>query len=163
MIVVSNSTPLIALNAINSLDLLFSLYAHIHIPEAVHQEVVVAGSGRAGASAVSAATWIERYTITDQHAVSNLRKTRRLHSGESEAIILAVELSSDLILLDDRIARRVARQHNLSIIGTIGIILLAKDVGLTAAAKPLLDGLLNAGIYIDAALYERAMRLADES
>jgi len=48
MIVVSNATPLIALTAIGSLDLLANLFVEVHLPDAVYEEVVVAGAGKAG-------------------------------------------------------------------------------------------------------------------
>ena len=158
---VSNSTSLIALNAIGSRALLTSLYGSIHIPEAVYNEVV-SGAGRAGASAVASAKWITRHTVVDQPAITSLKINNHLATGESEAIVLAGEMGADLILLDDRAARRVARQHNLSIIGTVGILLQAKDQQMIPAVKPLLDSLISAGIYLDATLYQQALRLAGE-
>lgn len=163
MIVVSNSTPLISLDAINSLALLPLLYNEVHIPEAVYREVVTAGAGKAGAVAVSTAAWIKCHHVTDRSAIADLEKNWRLHPGESEAIILAQELNAGLLLLDDRLARRVARQHlSLPVVGTIGIFLLAKDTNLISTIRPSLDGLLDAGIYLDSNLYREALRLAGE-
>jgi predicted nucleic acid-binding protein len=58
LIVVSNSSPLIALSIVNSLDLLHALYGTIYIPEAVFHEVVIRGAGRPGATAVANTAWI---------------------------------------------------------------------------------------------------------
>lgn len=163
MIIVSDSTPLIALDAINSLDLLSSLYTNIHIPEAVYHEVAIAGAGRTGATVVSAAPWIKCHQVTDRSAVIELQNEWRLHLGETEAIVLAQELHAERVLLDDRIARRVARQRlGLPVVGTIGVLLLAKDANLIPTIRPALDDLLNAGIYLDSNLYREALRLAGE-
>ena len=70
MIVVSNATPLVALNAIGSLDLLANLFIEVHLPNAVYEEVVVAGAGRAGADAVAHAAWIVRRSVTNRNAIN---------------------------------------------------------------------------------------------
>jgi predicted nucleic acid-binding protein len=46
-------------------------------------------------------------------------------TGEVEAISLALELKADLLLADDRKARRIALQHGLVITGAVGVLELA--------------------------------------
>jgi uncharacterized protein len=162
MIVVSNSTPLIALAAVGSLDLLTNLFVEVYLPIAVYEEIVVAGAGKPGAQAIANAAWIVRRSVTNQSAISALMSNNPLDAGESEAIVLAQELSADFVLLDDRIARRAAQCLNLNVIGTVGVLLLAKDKGFVQAVKPLLDALLQAGIYLDNSLYQSALKLAGE-
>lgn len=162
MIVVSNSSPLIGLSAINLLDLLSSLYETVHIPQAVYEEVVVTGKGRPGSNEVAAATWIKRHTVTDRPAVIQLMNTRRLQVGESEAMILAKELKATRIILDDGSARRYAREQNLPIIGTWGVLLLAKDKKLIHSVRMPMDGLVAAGLYIDPLLYRAILQSAGE-
>ena len=48
---------------------------------------------------------------------------RDLHQGVSEVIALAVELSADKILLDEKEARQITRALGLSITGILGILL----------------------------------------
>ncbi|MFN2456338.1 MAG: DUF3368 domain-containing protein, partial [Pyrinomonadaceae bacterium] len=100
-------SPLIGLAAIGLFDLFDALYGKIHIPEAVYQEVVVTGVGRPGSKEVQSAPWIIRHKVTDQQAVTQLL-AKGLDQGESEAIIAAQELNAELIILDDREARRYA-------------------------------------------------------
>jgi len=45
-----------------------------------------------------------------------------LDAGEREAILLAQELSADLILVDDKQARQAAIDFAINITGTIGIL-----------------------------------------
>ncbi len=54
--------------------------------------------------------------------------SHNLHSGESEAIVLALECGYKVIL-DDSKAREVALSSGLKIIGTLGILKLLKKMG----------------------------------
>src|SRR5690348_1227351 len=99
MSVVSNSSPLIALATIDSLDLLQALYGEIHIPEEVFTEVVIRGAGRPGASEVAGAGWIVRHAVVNRLVVAQLLESG-IDAGESEAIALATEVSARLLILD---------------------------------------------------------------
>ncbi len=85
-----------------------------------------------------------------------------LGGGESEAISLALELSAQLIILDDRPARRLAKALGLPVIGTLGALLLAKQKGLLPAIKPEMDALVNFGFRISQDLYDRVLGDAGE-
>ena len=87
-----------------------------------------------------------------------------LHLGEAEAIVLALEISEPVVvLLDDRAARREARRHGLTVRGTAGLILQAKEAGLIPAVHPVLMELREAGLYLSEGLYERLLAAANES
>jgi hypothetical protein len=162
MSVVSNSTPLISLAAIGALDLLEQFYVTIVVPQAVHHEVVVAGAGKTGAQAVANAAWIQVQTVKNTQAVGVLMSVNKLDRGESEAIVLMQEINGSLILLDDQDARRVAQQSNLPMIGTVGVLLLAKQRGLITLVRPQLDALIAADVFLDSSLYNLACQLAGE-
>ena len=161
MTVVSNASPLIALSAINHLDLLPALYGIVYIPEAVYQEVVVQGAGRPGAAEVANAAWMIRRTIMDKQDSTQL-VSAGLDAGESESIVLATELRATLLILDERGARKIARQRNLPLTGTVGVLVAAKDASLVAEIKPLLEQLMVAGIYINPDVMNDGLRLAGE-
>ena len=55
---VINAGPLVGLSMAGQHDLLPALFTEFWIPEAVYQEVVVAGLGRPGADALSDSRWI---------------------------------------------------------------------------------------------------------
>lgn len=123
MKVISNSSPLINFGTLGRLDILRTLYGNLFIPEAVYHEVVVVGQRHPGAAAVREATWIVQEAVTNIPAVMFLHDLGR---GEAEAIILAVEHPGSLVILDDRRGRLVASSLGLTMIGTLGILLIAK-------------------------------------
>ena len=123
MIVISNSSPLIALAKVGLLGLLKALFGEVIIPRAVWAEVVEHGGGRPGSEEVARADWIRMRSVSNRLAVDILR--RELGPGEAEAIVLAKELGADLVLVDDERAREIARSLGLRIAGTIALLLMA--------------------------------------
>jgi uncharacterized protein len=107
VIVVSNSSPLIALARIGRLNLLASFYKLILIPAEVQHEVTVAGRGLPGAEEVRKAHWIEVAPQKSATDPSLAQACQSLGAGERGAILLAKSLEADLVLLDDWKARRV--------------------------------------------------------
>lgn len=63
-VVVSNTTPLIALSLVDQLPILRELYREVLIPPAVHKEVV-RGGGRAGAAELKGSAWIRVVELRD--------------------------------------------------------------------------------------------------
>lgn len=152
MIVVSNTSPLIALSAIDRLDLLRDLYSEIWIPEAVRQEAVGTGLGRPGAE-IQTVSWVAVRPVEGEFLPRALAV--ELDRGETEAIALAVESRADVLLIDERRGRKVAGRFGLNVLGVLGVLI--------EAVGPLLDELLaKAGFRISAALRQRAVEEAGE-
>ncbi|MBU1148150.1 MAG: DUF3368 domain-containing protein [Candidatus Omnitrophica bacterium] len=157
MNVVSNASPLINMACIGKLNLLRELYGELFIPKAVWNEVVVEGKGQPGADEIKSATWIKTQPVTDLSLVHALRQ--ELDAGEAEAIVLALEMQAELLLMDERIGREVARHFGLRFTGLISVLVEGKGKGLMSAVKPQLDALRNmAGFRISATLYERVLQ-----
>ena len=161
MIVVSNTSPIINLAAIKQLELLQYLFGRIIIPQAVYHEIAVRGYAQAGATEVQTYRWFERNQVQDMALVRRLEQ--QLDTGEAEAIALAIELQADLLLLDERRGRSIAKQYGLTVTGLLGILVMAKQKGYTPAVKPLLHDLRTiAGFWIDQELYTRVLASAGE-
>lgn len=161
MTVISNSSPLIALSRIGRLDLLLQLYGEITVPEGVAQEVINNGAGQPGAEEVCMADWIITAQVGNQQFVGSLR--RDLGKGEAEAITLAVDLKADLLILDDLLARQVAETLGLNVVGTVGVLVEARQKGMLSEIKPCLDDLIDlAGFRISGELYSRVLEEAGE-
>lgn len=148
-IAVTNSSCLIALEKIGHLDLLAKSFAKVAIPPAVQNEF----SHEVG--------WLVVKPVQNQAVVRTLRT--QLDNGESEAIALAMEEGENVFLvLDDKKARRIAKQLGLRVIGTIGLLLRAKKKGIISEIKPILDALQEVDFRIAQPLYDKALTLAKE-
>lgn len=161
MIVVADAGPLIALAQIGHVALLESLYGRLHISPAVRDEVTISGHGHPGSAEIAGASWIEVVLPQDRTAVALLRE--RLDLGESEAIVLAIELHADLLLMDEARGRRIAEARGLKKTGTIGTLIIAKKRGLIPAVSPLLDELVARGFRMSEELYRSTRVLAGET
>lgn len=157
MIVVSDSSPLIALARIGRLNVLASLFQRILIPTEVHHEVTVAGRGLPGAEEVIRARWIEigvPHRPTDQL----LEQTcEGLGAGERGAIVLAKSLTADLTLLDESRARRIAQKQGLSVVGCLGVLETGARQGLIPDLREVYMALLRQGIRFDLKLLQDSL------
>ena len=161
MIIVSNTSPIINLAAVGQLELLRQLYGKIIIPQAVYHEIVIVGAKQPGATQVETFDWIETNQVTDRAMVASLQL--EVDEGEAEAIVLAVELGADLLLLDERRGRTVASRLGLKFIGLLGTLIQAKHKGLILAIKPILDDLIGkSGFWVSHKLYDRVLQAAGE-
>ena len=160
-LVVSNSGPLITLATIGRLDLLKSLFERIAVPQAVYEEVVIQGQGEPGSKEVAEAEWIHTVPVQDRLAVNLLQES--LDMGESEAIVLGQELNARYILLDDALARRKADLIGLSVVGTLGVLLMARKAGLVPAVKPILDDLMQTDFRMSERVCEAVLAKAGEA
>ena len=146
---ICNSSCLIVLDAIGRLDLLQQLLGTITIPAAV---VVEFGS--------PLPEWISAEPVRNSATVKSLEL--QLGPGESEAIALAGELSADRIILDDKKARRIARQLNLPVTGTVALMIQAKQHGLIDSLSDALGQLTAVGFFLSDSLAAAALRQVGE-
>lgn len=161
MIVVSNTTPLIGLAIIRRFDLLRQLFGAVHIARAVYDEAVTFGREQGGARReVSTATWIQTVSVQERLAVDVLLD--ELDLGEAETIVLARELRADWVLMDERKGRRKLTQLGFNKIGTVGILLRAKQLRLVDAIRPELEQLSQFGFSLSQTVIDDALRQAHE-
>jgi len=164
LIVVSDSSPLMNLAGIGRLYLVHEQFGKVIIPASVWDEIVLNSATLPGASEIREAYdagWISR-ARPDNTAVVDLLGLG-LHRGEAEAIALAIELHSSLILLDDADARLAATALGLRKTGVIGILIKAKADGKIESLRRELDALMDRmGFYIDDGLYRQALSSCGE-
>lgn len=86
-----------------------------------------------------------------------------LDRGEAEVLALAQELPVDLVILDERLARRHARHLGLPLTGTLGVLLRAKQAQYIPALRPLIAAIREGGIWLSDTLVAEALRLAGET
>lgn len=158
--VISNSSPIIHLAKIERLGLLKEYFQIITIPKAVYTECISEGKDREEVQLIKDAEWIKMLQVKDQKFVKLLRSS--IDDGEAEAIALHLEISGDLILLDDFEAREKARLYGLKITGTVGILLRAKLDGKICSLKEDFDRLKVTGFRISDKLEKKLLKEANE-
>ena len=101
-----------------------------------------------------------RKVVPDPDDVSLMRA--RLHEGEVEAIMLARSIGSDLVILDDNAAKKVAKHLGMGVTGTLGVIVRAKQKGYLDEVAPVLDELDAIGFYASERIKALALSRAGE-
>lgn len=138
MIVISDTTTITNLIHIDKLNLLKDLYTEIIVPKEVYEELAKLPHQK---EIVSSQDWIIHSEISDIDLYEKLVKD--LDKGESEAITLAIEKQADLLIIDERKGRKIAKSYGLKIIGLLGILIVSKQKGLIPALKPVLEKLVH--------------------
>ena len=160
MIVISDTSPISNLATIGQIDLLRQIYGEVIIPEMVYQEIINGGVTEPATLAVQSLEWIKTGSVNNLNLVRNLQG--KLDPGEAEAIVLALELNAELLIVDERKGRKQATSLGLKITGTLGVLFRAKQLGLILSVKPLLDELINSGFWVSSEIYQQALALVGE-
>ncbi len=155
-VAVSNSGPLIHLTIVGLLELFFKLYDVILIPQSVYNEIVVKGKeeGHSDAIILEQAISNEKIKVKKVKADTQKISTSKLHQGEINAILLALQSGVEIILLDDEEARIFARNLKIKVKGTLGILielLKQKFLKLEEALKYLKK--INTVMYLSSDVY----------
>jgi predicted nucleic acid-binding protein len=164
VIVVSDTSPITNLAAINQLNLLQQLYSHLIIPKAVYNEMVKVDQLVPGAVEVQTLRWIQTQAVADSQQIVAIQLSQEnIDIGEAEAIVLALELKTDLLLMDERRGRTVATSYGLNVTGLLGVLLQAKRNSIIPAVKPVMDQLIEqVDFRVSSQLYAIILQSADE-
>jgi predicted nucleic acid-binding protein len=158
MIIVSDSSPLLALAICDKLDLPGALFGKVYIPRAVFEEI--SKPGKTNAEKLEAWGRDKILEVKDKNLAGAINVV--LDKGESEAIALYRETGADRLLIDERAGRKYAETYGVNIIGTLGILLQAKQKGLIPSITPYVNKLKKSNIRISDELYNRILTLAGE-
>lgn len=158
--VIVNSTPLIALSNVDKLEVLKMMYGEIIIPRAVYKEISAKPDSISKKMVEEARGWIKVENIENEMAKIMFKS--QLHDGEVEVMILAKEKNADLVIIDDNNARKYAKYLELTLTGTLGVLIKAKQEGYISEISPLIDGLARSGIYLSKTLIDKCLEQAGE-
>ena len=160
LIIVSDASPIRALDHVGLLSLCGDLYGTVIVPEAVRLELL---RPTLTCAAIDIRNQSGFKVQIPSATPTALGVPADLDPGESEAIALAIELRADLVLMDERKATQAARQMGLATIGVIGILLEAKQRGLVGGVMPVVDQLVTElNFFVSPALRLRVAQLAGE-
>ncbi len=158
MIIIADSSPLVALATCHSLWLLDNLFEQVKVPPAVFQEVTIPGK--------SQAKILQSYLASKVTAVElsnySLNQIQSLGQGELEAMALYLQLTADFLLIDDAKAKKVASVNHIEVIGSLGVLRLAKQQGLINEIKPLIEIITTTNIYLSKAVITKVLNSVNE-
>jgi uncharacterized protein len=157
MIVIADSSALVALSICDCLQLLDTLFGEVKVAQDVYDEVCIANK----AESQTLKAYLTGKVIRAPASI-NIEKSTGLGKGELASIRLYKHLSADLLLIDDARAKKVAYLNNLEVMGSLGVLLLAKKQGLIETVEPLLKRLRYSDIFFSDQLLDQLLLMAGE-
>lgn len=157
--VIADTSPIQYLYQINQLTLLPTLYQQIKIPQAVADELAQGITQGVSLPDVASLSWITLCSIPSSALIPCIPG---LGAGEREALSWAMTFPNSLVILDDALARSYARQLNIAITGTLGVLLRGKQLGYLDKIAPLLVELDNLNFRLASATRNAVLKLAGE-
>jgi predicted nucleic acid-binding protein len=154
-----NASPLIFLTRAGLLDLLQLAGPEVVVPVAVAEEIQRRGPNDPAAQAIASTRWLE---VVATPEVPPAIQAWDLGPGESAVLSWCSSKAGTEGIIDDLAARRCADTLGIPVRGTLGLVLLGKQRGQLAAARPVLETLRGAGMYLSSSVMDRALRKVDE-
>ena len=142
--VVVDASPLIVLFRSQQANLLPCLFTDIIVPDPVWEEVVAGGYDDTAATGLASQSWATR----EQVAVSPRVAAWNLGAGETSVLSYALHHRSLRAVIDDADARRCARTLGVAVLGTGGLLVLAKRRGLISSVTEGVERLRDAGLWL---------------
>lgn len=156
-LLVADSGPLIALARVALLYLPACLYGQVLVPAAVWEELQRRPSEAelAGLRAAFASAWLTLIPVAGNAALSPLPDPA-LGAGERAAIAMAQTRGAD-VLIDERRGRRAATGIGLQVVGTLGLLMRGRELGLIGPVGPTISALRDSGYHLSDALTARVL------
>ena len=157
---VVDASPIILLAKAGRPELLSTCADRLLIPAAVAEEV------RAAESDDPARSWVETAGspfVAETQAVAPEIASWDLGRGESRVLSAAHRRDGWTAVVDDGAARRCAQALEIPVVGTLGVLVVARKVGTIEAVRPVVDHLVQPGLHVGKEVVERVLRMADEA
>jgi len=159
--IVADTGALISLAIMDLLPHINQLLGQVYVPDKVIEEIQ-AGINMTGTNAINRALnkgWLIQQSITENDLLIELNKS--LDAGEAQAICFAIN-KNYYILIDEKKGRKVAKRYQLKVVGSLAVLLQAKENNLIPLVKPLLLKLKEHGYYISEKLIRQILQKANE-
>ena len=158
-VVISNTSPIFYLHRLRRLDLLQKLYQEIIVPKAVVAELEAGRRQGEDVPEIDSYEWIKIRAIRSPQI---LGLSTDFGPGETEVLALALEESDSLVIIDEKLARKIARLRDLRVTGTAGVLLKAKQEGHILAVKPFIDRLQEIHFHLSDNVRTLILSIAEE-
>ena len=152
--IIGDSSALVALATMDRLDLLEKIFGKIYVPQAVYDEVTISYK----AQSVKLKEFLADKIVSVELDISKMG----LGQGELEAIVLYKNMDADFLLIDDRRAKKFAKLNGVNVIGSLGVMILAKDGGFVNSIREDLEKLTESSLFISQDLVDRILIEAGE-
>jgi len=153
-VIIGDSSALVALSIMDKLDLLESIFGEIYVPQAVYDEVTISYKPQS----VKLKNFLANKIVNVEVTISQMG----LGDGELEAIALYKDRDAKFLLIDDRRAKSFAKLNDVNVIGSLGVMILAKELGKVETIREDLEKLLDSDIFISESLIERVLSSVGE-
>lgn len=147
--IIADTSCLILYDKINKLEILRDTFVELIVTDEVAEEF---GGGLPG--------WIAIRQITNQKQYFELVKN--LGKGEASSITLALEFDDSLLIIDERKGRKVAEEMEIEIIGSLGVLIKAKEKGTIESVKEILNLIDKTNFRISNSIKEQVLKKAGE-
>lgn len=131
MIIVADASPLVALAICDCLDVLEQLFNEVKVSQTVYEEVTI--GNKPGSDKLAA--YLQGKIVglnLDNYIIGG----DSLDKGELTSIALYKHLRADYLLIDEKAGRKVAKLNHIKIIGSLGVLIEAKQKGILPLLKP---------------------------
>ena len=156
---VVNASPLILLARGGLFDLLRVAGERLIVPAAVANEIRRRGPADPTVRAIDQAGWL---TVADDPPIPPAILAWDLGAGESAVLAWAQANPGTEAICDDLAARRCAATLGVPVRGTLALVLAARQRGIIDRARPLLERLRQAGMYLSDEVLDRALAKVGE-
>ena len=157
---VVDASPIILLAKTGHLDLLPASADELLIPKAVAEEI------RQGPSDDPARAWLDtegEKAVESTGPVPETVAAWDLGRGESRVLSVGVRRPGWTAVVDDGAARRCGKGLDVPVLGTLGVLVVAKREGVFESVRPATRALRQAGLHVSDAVVEQVLRMAGEA
>ncbi|MGR3179958.1 MAG: DUF3368 domain-containing protein [Candidatus Anammoxibacter sp.] len=157
MIIIADTSSLIALALCESLDILNKLFEEVKVSNTVFDEACMPGKPKADI--------LEKFLkgkVVDVDQDELVIGGKFLDIGELSSILLYQHLKADYLLIDEQIGRRIAKLNHVKVIGSLGVLIEAKNKRIISTIKPQIEILKLSKIYFSQDLLNHALKLTNE-
>lgn len=158
--IIANTSPLFYLHKLGCFDILQKLYGEIITPSAVVKELEEGNKIGIDVPFTDNFNWIRVEKVSIPKFIKLIPD---LGAGEAEVLALGCEKKDSLLILDDALARKIAKLQKLKVTGTIGILLKAKERKYIVEIAPILKKLKEANFYLHDELIKEILKISGET
>ena len=150
-IVIADTGALISLGHTHQIGLIEKVFGEFYMAEAVWEELNRYENPQ-----------FDKSVLLDLHSrVLSIEKVNHLSKildyGESESVILYQEINADFLLIDDGKARSIAEAFGVNCIGSVGLLIKARQMGLVEKLRPTFVNWVNSGRYLSKKLLDKIL------